>query len=81
MKPTCSIVIRAYNEEKHIGRLLTGIFQQTVKDVQVILVDSGSTDNTVQIASTFPVEIVHIKPEEFSFGFSLNQGIRQSQSG
>ena len=77
MKPACSIVIRAYNEEKHIGRLLTGIFQQTVKDVQVILVDSGSTDDTVKIASGFPVEVVHIKPEEFSFGYSLNQGIRQ----
>jgi glycosyltransferase involved in cell wall biosynthesis len=76
MKPACSIVIRAYNEEKHIGRLLTGIFQQTVKDVQVILVDSGSTDDTVKIASGFPVEVVHIKPEDFSFGYSLNQGIQ-----
>lgn len=75
MKPTCSIVIRAYNEEQHIGRLLSGIFQQTVRDVQVILVDSGSTDSTVEIASRFPVEVVHIKPEEFSFGYSLNQGI------
>ncbi len=76
MKPACSIVIRAYNEEKHIGRLLTGIFQQTVKDVQIVLVDSGSTDDTVKIASGFPVEVVHIKPEDFSFGYSLNQGIR-----
>jgi rhamnosyltransferase len=80
MKPTCSIVIRAYNEEKNIGRLLTGIFQQTVKDIQVILVDSGSIDATVQIASGFPVEIVHIKPEEFSFGYSLNQGIEQCRA-
>ncbi|BCY16210.1 hypothetical protein hrd7_00590 [Leptolinea sp. HRD-7] len=80
MKPSCSIVIRAYNEEKHIGRLLTGIFHQTIKDVQVILVDSGSTDDTVKIASGFPVEVVHIKPEEFSFGYSLNQGIRQCKA-
>jgi len=78
MKLTCSIVIRAYNEEKHIGRLLTGIFQQSVRDVQVILVDSGSTDATVQVAGMFPVEVVHIKPEEFSFGYSLNQGIARS---
>ncbi len=80
MKPVCSIVIRAFNEEKHIGRLLTGILQQTVKDVQIILVDSGSTDNTVQIASNYPVEIVHIRPEDFSFGYSLNQGIRQCRA-
>jgi glycosyltransferase involved in cell wall biosynthesis len=48
----CSIVIRAYNEEKHIGRLLEGIKQQTLKDVEVILVDSGSTDSTVAIAES-----------------------------
>ena len=46
----CSIVIRAYNEQNHIGRLLEGIRHQTLKDVEVILVDSGSTDATVEIA-------------------------------
>ncbi len=80
MKPTCSIVIRAYNEAKHIDRLLTGIMQQTVKNLQIILVDSGSTDNTVEIASKYPVEVVHIHPEEFTFGYSLNQGIRQCRA-
>jgi len=80
MKPTCSIVIRAYNEEKHIGRLLTGILQQTVRDVQIILVDSGSTDATVAIASRYPVEVVSIRPEEFSFGRSLNLGISHARA-
>ena len=51
--PRCSIVIRAYNEEKHIGRLLTGIAQQNLADIEVILVDSGSLDDTVKIASNF----------------------------
>ncbi len=79
-KPRCSIVIRAYNEEKHIGRLLTGILEQTVKDVQIILVDSGSQDATVSIASRFPVEVVHIHPQEFTFGRSLNLGVAQARS-
>lgn len=78
--PVCSIIIRAYNEEKHIGQLLTGISQQTIKDVQIILVDSGSTDSTLEIASRFPVEVVHIRPEDFTFGRSLNHGIAQSRS-
>jgi rhamnosyltransferase len=76
----CSIVVRAYNEEKHIGRLLTGIMQQTIKNVEIILVDSGSTDATVAIASRFPVKVVHIHPEEFTFGHSLNQGILHAQT-
>lgn len=80
MKPVCSIVIRAYNEEEHIARLLTGIRCQTVKDVQVILVDSGSQDATVKIARQFPVEVVTIDPQDFTFGRSLNLGIRQARA-
>jgi len=69
-----SIVIRCYNEEKHIGRLLTGIMQQTQKDVEVIVVDSGSTDATLSIASRYPTKILSISREDFSFGHSLNTG-------
>jgi glycosyltransferase involved in cell wall biosynthesis len=71
-----SIIIRAYNEEKHIGRLLEGIRQQTLKDVEVILVDSGSTDGTVSVAESFGAKVVRIRPDEFTFGRSLNYGIQ-----
>ncbi len=77
--PRCSIVIRAYNEEKHIGRLLSGIMQQTETDREIILVDSGSTDATVSIASQYPVRVVSIRPEEFTFGRSLNIGIEAAR--
>ena len=70
-----SIIIRAFNEEEHIGRLLYGISQQTYPKPEVILVDSGSTDKTLEIASHFPVKIVQIKPKEFTFGRSLNYGV------
>ena len=75
---TCSIIIRAYNEEKHLGRLLEGISQQTIKDVEVILVDSGSTDSTVSIAEAYGAKVVHIRPEEFTFGRSLNLGVKSA---
>lgn len=78
-KPVCSIVIRAYNEEEHIGRLLTGIMRQTLENFEIILVDSGSTDSTVSIASRFPVKTVNIRPEEFTFGRALNRGIEASR--
>jgi glycosyltransferase involved in cell wall biosynthesis len=74
----CSIIIRAYNEELHIGRLLEGIRHQTVQDVETILVDSGSTDSTVEIAESYGAHIVRIAPEEFTFGRSLNYGIREA---
>ncbi len=79
-QPCCSVIVRAYNEERHIGRLLEGISQQTIQP-EVILVDSGSTDATVAIARRFPrVRVVHIRPQDFTFGRALNLGIRQARS-
>ena len=75
-----TIIIRCYNEEEHIGRLLSGITQQTEKDVEIILVDSGSTDATLSIASQYPVKVVYISPEEFSFGRALNLGCKIASS-
>lgn len=71
----CSIVIRAFNEQKHIGRLLEGINAQTIREVEVILVDSGSTDATIEVANSYGVKLVQIAPTEFTFGRSLNRGM------
>jgi len=76
----CSIVIRAYNEAGHIARLFDGISSQTISDRDVILVDSGSTDATVQIARSRGARIVQIPPEEFSFGRSLNRGMQAARN-
>lgn len=76
--PTTSVVIRCLNEERHIGRLLSGLMRQSLQPSQIVLVDSGSTDTTLEIASRFPVEIHTIEPERFSFGRSLNIGCRAS---
>jgi len=80
MSPICSIVIRAFNEEKHLSKLLDGIRHQTIKNIQIILVDSGSSDNTVSIAEKYDVHIVTIQPHEFTFGRSLNLGISHAQA-
>lgn len=73
-EPSVTVVIRSFNEERHIGRLLTGLMRQTQQPSQIVLVDSGSTDATVDIATRFPVEVLTIEPERFSFGRSLNIG-------
>jgi rhamnosyltransferase len=76
----CSVVIRAYNEAKHIGNLLEGIRQQTVREVQVILVDSGSNDATVEIAQRYGAQVVPISPQEFTFGRALNRGVAAARA-
>ena len=78
MEARITLIIRCHNEEAHIGRLLTGALHQTRVPDEIILVDSGSTDATVSIASAFPTTIITIPPEDFSFGRALNVGLAAS---
>ena len=70
-----SIVIRTFNEQKHLPELLRMIkSQETGLGYEIIVVDSGSSDHTLKIASEYNCKIVKINKEEFSFGRSLNSG-------
>ncbi len=69
-----SAVIRALNEEANIGQLLHGLYSQTRRPDELILVDSGSTDRTVEIAQAQGCKIVNIAKHEFTFGRALNRG-------
>jgi glycosyltransferase involved in cell wall biosynthesis len=78
--PRASIVVRCYNEAEHIGKLLHGISEQTMQDYEIVLVDSGSTDGTLEIAREFGVDkIEYIEPENFSFGRALNYGCKAAE--
>ena len=75
-----SIIIRTFNEEKLIGKLLDEIIRQKVSfGYEIILVDSGSTDKTIEIAIRHNVNLVQISSEEFSFRYSLNRGIESAK--
>jgi glycosyltransferase involved in cell wall biosynthesis len=71
-----SIVIRTLNEAKYLDQLLAAIERQRLDGMrcEVIVVDSGSTDGTLDIARRRGCRLVHITREEFSFGRSLNMG-------
>jgi len=71
-----SIVIRTLNEERYLPTVLDAIQGQTVHpaDRETIVVDSGSTDRTLEAAQQSDCLILHISREEFSFGRSLNRG-------
>ena len=71
-----SVVIRTYNEEKYLDKLLTAVGSQKCElvDVEVVIVDSGSTDKTLDIAREHNCRITQIKKSEFTFGRSLNLG-------
>jgi CMP-N-acetylneuraminic acid synthetase len=75
-QPRVSIIIRTKNEERWIKPCLRGVFTQSYKNVEVIIVDNGSTDRTLKRAEEFPVKVIHI--DEFRPGKAINDGIRAS---
>ena len=68
-----SVVIRTYNEEKHIGEVLKSLNKQTYSNFEVIILDSQSTDNTIKIAQNYDVRIEQIEKKEFNYSFASNK--------
>lgn len=77
--PAISIIIRTLNEAKFLPECLQKIGEQKYGGpVEVVVVDSGSTDDTIKIASDFGSKVVRISKSEFTFGRSLNVGCEAS---
>ena len=71
-----SISIITRNEEANIERCLESVKWAD----EIIIVDSGSTDKTLDICPQFPVKILPIKSKDFSFGRALNIGCRAASN-
>jgi rhamnosyltransferase len=74
-----SVVIRAKDEAASIGRTLELVAAQTLA-AQIIVVDSGSTDGTGDIAREHGAEVVWIPASEFTFGGALNLGTQHAKA-
>ncbi|NJN12563.1 MAG: glycosyltransferase [Richelia sp. RM1_1_1] len=80
MNVTISVVIRTKNEAKDIGKCLELITNQSVKPLDIIVVDSGSTDGTVEIVKQWQnVKLIEMPAAEFTFGRSLNIGFEAAK--
>ncbi|URQ69316.1 glycosyltransferase [SAR86 cluster bacterium] len=75
-----SIVIRTLNEEKYLEELLSSLRNQNLdgNELEIVLIDSGSTDNTINIAKKYNSVITYIKKHQFTFGRSLNMGTEKT---
>lgn len=58
--PTVSVIIPAYNAARYLAETLASALGQTLTDIEVIVVDDGSKDNTAEVVRAFPaVRYVH----------------------
>ena len=73
--PALSVVIRTKDEAASIGQLLDILARQTIAtSLETIIVDSGSSDDTVAIARRHGVDLIEIPASSFTFGGALNTG-------
>jgi rhamnosyltransferase len=74
-----SIIILTKNAGDRFATLLQRLYSQKFDgSYEIVVIDSGSTDKTLQIAQRFPAKVVCIKPEEFHHGRTRNLGAEQS---
>lgn len=80
MNPVVSIIIPAYNAERYLGRALASALGQTYQQIEVVVVDDGSTDGTAEVArSTGDRRVVYMRQENAGQGRARNLGIERSR--
>ncbi len=72
-----SIILLTKNGGEYIRSLLDGLYRQrNIECAEIIVIDSGSTDTTLEIVSAYPLTLKQIPPEEFGHGRTRNLGAR-----
>jgi len=74
-KPLVSVIIPTKNSEKFLGKCLESVKNQTVHNIELIVVDNNSTDRTKEIASKYTEKVFNQGPER---SVQRNYGVSQS---
>ena len=79
-----SVIIPTYNMENFVGQALRSALEQTYRDIEVIVVDDGSTDNTEQVVRSFEADdsrVRYHRQENSGLPAARNNAIAISRSG
>jgi glycosyltransferase involved in cell wall biosynthesis len=75
-KSLISVIIPTYNFGEFISNAINSVLCQTYKNIEIILIDDGSTDDTTQIATQFGNKICYIKTDHIGTAHARNVGMR-----
>ncbi len=78
--PRVTVIMRCKNSDWVIAQALAGLFSQSYKDFELLVVDSGSTDRTLEIVRQFPHRLIQIEPTQYYPGSVLNMAIENTRS-
>ena len=76
--PKVSVIIPVYNYEKYIKESVDSCLSQTYKNLEIIVVDDGSTDSTPQILNDYGTQIIYVQQKNMGAAVALNNGIKMS---
>ena len=79
-KPKISVIMRCKNSDWVIAQALAGLYSQTFTDFELIVVDSGSTDRTLEIVNQYPCRLIEIEPTQYYPGAVLNMAIKEAKA-
>ena len=80
--PKISVIIPVYNVEKYLGQCLDSVVNQTFKDIEIICIDDGSTDSSLDILKKYAQidsRIIIINSENNGVSEARNKGIERAK--
>lgn len=78
-EPLISVIVPVYNVEKYLGQCLDSIINQTMKDIEIICVDDGSTDGSLDILNSYKEKddrIIILTQKNLYAGVARNTGLK-----
>ncbi|MCR4788545.1 MAG: glycosyltransferase [Lachnospiraceae bacterium] len=80
--PKISIIVPVYNAEADLERAVSSLINQTLKEIEIILVDDGSTDQSAEICNRFSREdsrVIAIHKKNEGQGIARNTGLKEAK--
>lgn len=73
--PEVSVIIPAHNSARYVGAAIESVLGQTFRDLEVLVVDDGSTDDTPKVTSRYGPPVRYVRQENQGVSVARNQGL------